>query len=273
MILSIFDPHETSQSKTLANSLGTHVITKLPPNCNQWLEWIRDKKTDTVKLALCSSNNGPVSIDFLTGKKAHRRQFGGGKGQPLVKAMGQKNGDDKASLPNIIDATAGMGGDSFVLASLGFKVTMLERSKIVSALLSDALTRAKNSLNDQPEEVQQSIHNLSLIQTDSATYLQQAEIKADVIYMDPMYPEKKKKAAAKKEMQALQTLVGPDLDSSLLLDAALKTATIRVVVKRPKGAPIVQSSINNIEPTTQVSSPNTRYDIYVIKALKAAGKL
>ena len=256
MTLPIFDPHNTLESQTLAELLETHVTTLLLPECNQWLEWIRDKKTDDVKLALCHAKNGPVFIDFLAGKKAHRRQFGGGKGQPLVKAMGQKDVNGTTSLPSIIDATAGMGGDSFVLASLGFKVTMLERSQIVSALLADALKRAKNALDNQPEDVQLSIRNLSLIQADSAVYLQQAEVDVDVIYMDPMYPEKKKKAAAKKEMQALQTLVGPDLDSSLLLDSALQNAKMRVVIKRPKGAPIVKSSINNIEPTTHKAKPN-----------------
>ena len=68
-------------------------------------------------------------------------------------------------------------------------------------------------------------------------------------------------------------MVGPDLHSSRLLDAALQTAKMRVVVKRPKGAEPVQSQLRDIQPSTEVSSPNTRYDIYVIKALKASGKL
>lgn len=239
------------------------------PNAPQWLTWISDKKDPTLKLALCSKSTGPVSVDFLAGKKAHRRQFGGGKGQPLVRAMGQT----ETGLPNIVDATAGMGGDSFVLATLGFNVKMVERSPIVASLLADALERAQTDLAEQPEEVQQSIQRLSLVNSDSATYLLETTQSIDVVYMDPMYPEKKKKAAAKKEMQALQSLVGPDIDSSNLLDAALQTAQLRVVVKRPKGAEPVQSIKYGVSPSTQISSPNTRYDIYVIKALKASNPI
>ena len=239
-------------------------------NTEHWLDWINDKKDPTLKLALCSNKQGPVSIDFLSGKKAHRRQFGGGKGQPLIRAMGQlENG-----IPKIIDATAGMGGDSYVLASLGFKVQMIERSPIVAALLNDALTRANQSLDTGfPAELQESIQNLSLVNANSADYLIKKQPDVDVIYMDPMYPNKKKKAAAKKEMQALQQLVGPDLDSEKLLEAALKTAKYRVVVKRPKGADPVYCELNNIQPSSSISSPNTRYDIYAIKALKASGQL
>jgi len=235
----------------------------------QWLDWINDKKDPTLKLALCSVSQGPVFVDFLAGKKAHRRQFGGGKGQPLIRAMGQL----ETHTPTIIDATAGMGGDSYVLASLGFKVQMIERSPIVASLLKDALSRANQSEATLPEDILQGIQNLSLINANSAEYLLKSQPRVDVIYMDPMYPEKKKKAAAKKEMQALQQLVGPDLDSEKLLEAALQTAQYRVVVKRPKGSEPVHCSMNNIKPTSAISSPNTRYDIYVIKALKASGQL
>jgi len=236
----------------------------------QWLDWVNDKKDSTLKLALCSNKQGPVLIDFLSGKKAHRRQFGGGKGQPLVRAMGQL----EQGVPKIIDATAGMGGDSYVLANLGFKVQMIERSPIVAALLNDALTRANQSVDtDLSPELKKSILNLSLVNANSADYLLNNKPDIDVVYMDPMYPEKKKKAAAKKEMQALQQLVGPDLDSEILLEAALKTAKYRVVVKRPKGADPVYCALNNIQPSSNISSPNTRYDIYVIKALKASGQL
>jgi len=264
----IFDPEQSEKSIQLGQQLQLPVSTVLD-DAEQWLQWVSDKKSETIRLALCNKQTGPVSVDFLSGKKAHRRQFGGGKGQPLVRAMGTtENG-----LPKILDATAGMGGDSFVLATLGYEVKMVERSSIVAALLEDALFRANQTLAEQPDEVQQSIQHLSLVNADSARYLLNEKPDVDVVYMDPMYPEKKKKAAAKKEMQALQQLVGPDLDSSKLLDAALQTAKLRVVVKRPKGAEPVQSLLGDIQPSTAISSPNTRYDIYVIKALKAAGIL
>ena len=120
----IFDPEQSEKSIQLGQKLQLPVSTVLSDDVEQWLEWINNKKTETIRLALCNKQTGPVSIDFLSGKKAHRRQFGGGKGQPLVRAMGTtENG-----LPKILDATAGMGGDSFVLASLGFEVKMVERS-------------------------------------------------------------------------------------------------------------------------------------------------
>ena len=268
--------NDLAKAKLLSQELSLKLCDDIS-QAEQWLDWVKNKKDPTLRLSLCSHHQGPVSVDFLAGKKAHRQQFGGGKGQPLVRAMGQINNDEISRLPTVIDATAGMGGDSYVLASLGFKVQMLERSPIVAALLKDALQRAQQTIQENGEgfstDICQSIANLSLCNADSAQYLLEQKPDIDVIYMDPMYPEKKKKAAAKKEMQALQQLVGPDTDSETLLVAALKTAKYRVVVKRPKGATPVYCPLNDIKPTTEISSPNTRYDVYVISALKASGKL
>lgn len=217
-------------------------------------------------LTLIPQNSGPVYIDFLTGKKAHRRHFGGGMGQPLVRAMGKIDN----RLPTILDATAGMGGDSFVLASLGFKVQMLERDCIVASLLEDALQRARQAKNVDAQ-LESAIEKLSIIAADSTEYLSDESNgnsqPIETIYLDPMYPEKKKSAATKKEMAALQKRVGPDLDSQQLLEVAIKSASYRVVVKRPKGAPVIHHP--KYLPTTDIKSPNTRYDIYVIKALKS----
>lgn len=220
---------------------------------------------------------GDIQIDFLTGKKAHRRQFGGGLNQPLARAMGKINN----RLPTIIDATAGLGGDSFVLASLGFQVTMLERDPIIGLLLADALFRAK--LQKEPFTVGQASVDCSLMETfqrldfqhqDSIEFLKNLKTEeltgrsaiAETIYLDPMYPEKKKTAATQKAMVALQKTVGPDIDSDQLLAAALQAASYRVVVKRPKNAPPLFHP--KYQPTTHIKSPNTRYDIYVIKALR-----
>ncbi|MCF6345272.1 MAG: class I SAM-dependent methyltransferase [Thiomicrorhabdus sp.] len=251
----------------LANSLKT------PPKIT--LGWHRNTKDSSPKLALFQTNSGAVFIDFVTGKKAHRRHYGGGKNQPLVRAMGKIEN----RLPYVVDATAGMGGDSFVLASLGCHVLMLERSMAVSALLKDALLRGEAFLKTEnsDSELHDIFARLQVIHTDSTHFLHHQTINhahpIEVVYMDPMYPEKKKKAATKKEMKVLQTLVGPDQDSQHLLQAALQAARYRVVVKRPKNAPIIQLDNPKLVPTTQIFSPNTRYDIYVIKALHASGYL
>ena len=222
-------------------------------NTDMGFGWLEEELI-VAKLALFPANSGAVYIDFLSGKKNHRRQFGGGKGQPLARAVGLKSG----KTPSIVDATAGMGGDAFVLATLGCKVLMVERSPIISVLLKDALERGLQSLD---AELLSDIQNLSLINADSTEYLLAQRPSVDVIYMDPMYPEKKKKAAVKKEMLALQNLVGPDLDSEKLLATALQVAKKRVVVKRPAKAPIIE--LDNHKPTMSIKSPNTRYDVYL----------
>lgn len=197
----------------------------------------------------------PIMIDFEEGKNAHRRQFGGGRGQPLAKAIGLKKGAN----PTVIDATAGFGRDAFVIANLGCKVTLIERNPLIATLLDDALRRASNN-----EELANIITRMSLINHDATAYLNTLEltkgvIYPDVIYMDPMFPSRDKSALVKKDMRLLHQLAGPDTDSERLLIIARSTALKRVVVKRPKSAPFV----GNQKPTTSIESKNTRYDIYV----------
>ena len=82
---------------------------------------------------------GAIVVDFVSGAVAHRRTFGGGRGQDIAKAIGLKHG----CCPNVLDATAGLGRDAFLLASLGCTVTMMERQVPVAALLDDGLSRGK----------------------------------------------------------------------------------------------------------------------------------
>ena len=194
----------------------------------------------------------PVRIDFTEGKNAHRRSFGGGRGQPLAKAVGMKQG----KIPTIIDATAGYGRDAFVLATLGSHVTLVERNPLIAALLEDAISKA----NIEPTTTQIA-QRLTLIYSDAHQYLAELtpEERPDVIYIDPMYPTRHKSALVKKEMQLLHQLVGPDTDSRELLGMALQSAKKRVVVKRPKLA----DPIADYKPSTFVESKNTRYDIYL----------
>ncbi len=196
---------------------------------------------------------GPVRIDFVSGPLAHRRRFGGGRGQSLARAVGIKPGYE----PTVWDATAGLGRDGCVLASLGCRVTLCERSPVVAALLQDALQRAgaNAEIGDWISE------RLQLIHADSRRLLKKLspEHYAEVVYIDPMYPPGKANVLVKKEIRALQNLLGPDRDSDTLLEIALQTARRRVVVKRPRRA----GWLCDHKPDTQILSKKTRYDIYV----------
>jgi len=196
---------------------------------------------------------GPIRVDFVDGSAGHRRRFGGGRGQPLARAAGLKSGFN----PVICDATAGLGRDGFVLASLGCQVTLCERSPVLAALLEDGLQRAAidHEIGDWVSR------RLSVQAGDAADWLKSlnGESRPDVVYLDPMYPAGKAHVLVKKEMRALQQLVGPDQDSAVLMAIALKTAGRRVVVKRPKRA----GWLADRKPSMSIESKKTRYDVYV----------
>ena len=198
-------------------------------------EHLELRKRDEPKL-------GGIFVDFVGGAMAHRRKFGGGRGEAVAKAVGIK-GD---YLPDVVDATAGLGRDAFVLASVGCRVRMLERNPVVAALLDDGLARgyADAEIGGWLQE--------------RLTALTDITPRTQVVYLDPMFPHKQKSALVKKEMRVFQSLVGPDLDADALLAPARQLATKRVVVKRPDYAP----------PLADVATPNAvvtkghRFDIY-----------
>ena len=201
---------------------------------------------------------GSLYVDFIAGKVGHRHRFGGGRGQPLAKAIGLKGGAN----PTVIDATAGLGRDAFVIASLGAQVMLIERSPIIAALLEDGLGRASHDTELKTIVTER----MNLVTANAIKWLTDlpTEKHPDVVYMDPMYPHRNKSALVKKEMRVLRELVGDDEDASQLLHAALGCAKRRVTVKRPRTAPILSGSIlSNRKPDGAVESKNTRYDIYV----------
>jgi 16S rRNA (guanine1516-N2)-methyltransferase len=201
------------------------------------------QKTDEPKL-------GSICVNFVSGAMAHRRQFGGGRGEAIAKAVGVKG----EYLPSVIDATAGLGRDAFVLASIGCHVTMFERHPVVAALLSDGLQRAYQDL-DIGHWIEQHLH---LIYDSSIEGLRAYPEKPDVVYLDPMFPHRQKSALVKKEMRIFQQLVGSDSDADSLLAPARQLARKRVVVKRPDYAPFLA----NQKPTAEIKTKNHRFDIY-----------
>jgi len=193
---------------------------------------------------------GAIFVDFVGGTMAHRRKFGGGRGEAVAKAVGIKG----SYLPDVVDATAGLGRDAFVLASLGCKVRMLERNPVVAALLDDGLARGYRDAEIGPWLRER----MTLLHTSSLTALAELSPKPEVVYLDPMYPHKQKSALVKKEMRVFQGLVGPDEDADGLLEPARRLATKRIVVKRPDYAP----PMADIAAQAAVVTKSHRFDIY-----------
>jgi 16S rRNA (guanine1516-N2)-methyltransferase len=197
-----------------------------------------------------------IVVDFISGAVAHRRKFGGGRGQSIAKAVGLKQG----VTPTVVDGTAGLGRDAFVLASLGCKVIMVERHPVVAALLEDGLHRAY----DDGEIGAWMTERMSLFPGSSLEALAKITDAVDVVYLDPMYPHRDKSALVKKEMRVFQSLVGADLDADGLLTPAMALATKRVVVKRPDYA----EDLDGIKPSMVIATKKNRFDVYVKAAMK-----
>lgn len=193
---------------------------------------------------------GPVYVDFVSGALAHRRRYGGGRRQMIGRAVGITS----QTHPVVVDATAGLGRDAFILAHLGCQVTMIERSELVHALLADGLARAART----PDFI---LPALTLVHADALAWLAactEAE-RPDVVYLDPMFPERKKSAAVKKEMQLLAAVLSdPAEDAVALLAMARRVAKKRVVVKRPRHAPTLDAT----KPTMTYLGKSTRFDVY-----------
>ncbi len=196
---------------------------------------------------------GPVFVDFTEGAVDYRRKHGGGRNQPLARAVGIKG---KIS-PTVFDATAGLGRDAFVLACLGCRVHLFERSPIIGVILEDGLNRAMAD----PEIGDIVRDRMTLSIGDSSELMQQLiQDKPEVAYLDPMYPPRTKSALVKKEMRLLRAIVGDDPDAPQLLETALRYALKRVVVKRPRLA----RPITGPEPSLQITGKNSRFDVYLI---------
>ena len=148
-----------------------------------------------------------LSCDFVGGVVQHRLRFGGGRGQDLPKAAGFKLGIN----PHIIDATAGLGRDAFLLASLGATVTMIERSADMHALLNDGMARALDAGGVTAEI----INRMTLIHGDAIQLL--PELSPETVLVDPMHPPRNKSALVKVKMRQIRAIVGIDDDQICLM--------------------------------------------------------
>ncbi len=204
-------------------------------------------------------DKSPLIVDFVGGAVGHRFRAGEGRKQDLPKAVGFLSG----VTPEVVDATAGLGRDGFFLASLGARVTLIERSKEMHALLAEGLARAAAEGGRHAETVSR----MTLLHGDSRLLL--PELKPQVVLIDPMHPPRDKTALVKKEMRLIRDIVGPDTDSAELMQVALDAARYRVVLKWPlRGEPIPGLRA----PSHQVLGKSTRFDVFVKAKLPKDGE-
>ena len=203
---------------------------------------LRKEKTPELQRLVC---------DFTGGAVGHRIRFGGGRGQALPKAVGMKGG----KTPMVVDATAGLGRDAFLLASLGAEVTLIERSPEMHRLLEEGLARAREAGGDAAE----TINRMTLLQGDAKDLL--PTLAPEVVLVDPMHPPRKKTALVKHEMRLIRAIVGTDEDAVELMRVALATASRRVVLKWPQLA----NPMEGIRlPSHQITGKSTRYDVFMV---------
>ena len=182
---------------------------------------------------ISQEGSGSIWVDFSKGKSAYRQKHQSKGKLPISRACGLKQNHR----PSIIDATAGLGQDAFMLASLGCEVFCIEQSPVLAALLADGLARAK-----QADPWLQDIASRMHLRQDRAEQVLALE-KADVVYLDPMFPhqQNRKQAKVKKAMQLLRAFPGTESDEKTLLEAALSAAVHRLF--RCQGKIIVMISI------------------------------
>jgi 16S rRNA (guanine1516-N2)-methyltransferase len=209
---------------------------------------------------------GLFHLDYLQGNLGFRLTPERVLHEPLAKVI------DKHAW--VIDATGGLGKDGLMLAMMGCKVWMCEAHPLLSALIQDALERAKNSPNfnfflGHPDKFQ-------FFPEDAKNILEKLvnlpkENRPEIVYLDPMFPVRKKSSLVKKEMQWLKAihdepnsteqphayLVTPE---EALFDLAIKTATKRVIVKRPLHAPTL---VQKPPPSFSKLFQSARFDVYL----------
>ncbi len=204
---------------------------------------------ERLELRTPDAQTRPVYVDFIGGVMGQRRQ-GGWSHDPLVRAIGRK-GDAW----RVLDATAGLGRDTFMLALAGCRVTAVERSGVIAALLQDGLRRAVQEVRLRPV-----IQRIALLKGDARTVLAglAEDDRPDAVYIDPMFPQRTKTALSKKEMQFCRKVSGDDTDAGELLEVARRIARERVVVKRWMHALPLGPA-----PAIQYKGRSIRYDVYL----------
>lgn len=152
-----------------------------------------------------------------------------------------------------VDATAGMGEDSLLLAACGYQVTLYEQNPVIAILLKDALRRAKK--NTVLKDI---VSRMQLVEGDSIEHLNKRLDPVDVIYLDPMFPGRQKSGLINKKLQLIQKLEPPCSEETALFDAAMAAQPSKIIVKRPLKSPYLDERVSSYS----LKGKAIRYDCY-----------
>lgn len=236
---------DRGQAEKLAKKLDTAVVDKLENIENEpVLRFAKDG---------LFFENGKMVLhgDFVAMR--HRLEDGRLLHEPLLKAAKIKDAEEPLW---IIDATAGLGEDSILLAAAGHRVTLFERDPIICALLKDAVRRASKA-----PELKETAARMTVVEGDSIELLSKLTEKPDVILLDPMFPEKTNTALVKKKFQMIYLLERQSDDEDLLMQAALAADPRKIVVKRPLKGPF----LGGVKPGYSLEGKTIRYDCIVLR--------
>lgn len=197
-----------------------------------------------------TDGNLSISVDFR--EMLPRIKQSNLQTEMLVKAARIKGQDMPQTL---IDATAGFGEDSLILAAAGFQVTMYEFDEVIAALLEDGLERAR-----EIPELRDIVGRMKVHCEDSTIALKKLDFTPDVVLLDPMFPTRQKSALIKKKFQLIQQLEKPCSTEKELLEAAEMAKPKRIVIKRPLKGPYLADR----KPSYSLKGKAIRYDCLVI---------
>jgi 16S rRNA (guanine1516-N2)-methyltransferase len=201
-------------------------------------------------------------VDFTTRPIQTRIRNNKKNPEALIRACGLSL-KKKSETITLLDLTAGFGLDSFLLASFypNLKLTLLENNPIIYQLLQSGFKHAEKFF---PEITAR----CTVIQAHHIEFLKPFRSHAhnpipkyDIIYLDPMFPTRTKSARVKKYAELLQILThaDPQTDLNILLHLARQCAQQRVVLKRPKTAPMLETPVFSL---LGMRGQSCRFDVY-----------